>query len=741
MKSTHNFLRRFIASALIFCGLLHTPDAFAFPDFPSVTCDSASLALMERTWREFRKIHPFPFQTVALKHQGDTCVFVMSEPDRWVKRETLANLFRRYNGHLIVGRHLFGYNGALYDATGCAVLNSNSFPIFQKELFELLYGSDYKPFYTNLDTPLPHVYFSKDTLEYDLSNLNWDTWKRQEKFMDVTDKTATLNVFANASATNELYYSQERGFVAWRICLQAVTPSDTAFHHNARRFALDTDLILHAFKSGSSLFVIGRERELPVTVLPPLRVETICSLAFAGDNKMSVCFINATDSLRNDDPDIPDSLVWITPIEMTPTWRNTELGNLMILTDMILKSWSERAQVYDYFVGYPHPNSGFPYDVGVAEHLGYQPEYMWIIPENPERIGCLKPAYLPKTNKLSDNNSLTELSKTNYEYFAKLNNTDLARVAQYAHLCWAFNLMKSPDTKSGSIKSDEQGQSLWPGKITDYQDSLWVITPAYTISNMRWGYGGYGLQQGRVPKPRTIKKKASKGKKTPPSRPERNNPIKRDRKQIKQSTYQPSLFNSSESTDFHTIGISGRGNNGGRNNVVTGGGRNSSLIGRNNGKLEQQTQAELQAKREKEIKEKEMKDIREHPENHSMPELNVDFNSKNVISDKPEPPFHLSTQKSPRVKLISNSGQALISRGFDVGLHKTEPILEERGEVQINLQEKASMSLRQMVGRFLERHRVNPNEMNSMNDQVIEVVLLNIIRFLHYGGIRIYDAA
>ena len=48
------------------------------------TCDSISLKLMEQTWREFRAIHPFGFQIVGLKHYGDTCVFVMSEPAEWL---------------------------------------------------------------------------------------------------------------------------------------------------------------------------------------------------------------------------------------------------------------------------------------------------------------------------------------------------------------------------------------------------------------------------------------------------------------------------------------------------------------------------------------------------------------------------------------------------------------------------------------------------------------------------------
>lgn len=129
------------------------------------TCDSLSLTIMEQTWREFRAIHPFSFQTVALKHKGDTCVFVMSEPNNWVKENDLRQLFDKYEGQLTKKYQPYGIDGQLTDAVGCVKLDSSQFSQFEKEVFNLLYRTAYKPFYTDLDHPSEHVFFFRSPLK------------------------------------------------------------------------------------------------------------------------------------------------------------------------------------------------------------------------------------------------------------------------------------------------------------------------------------------------------------------------------------------------------------------------------------------------------------------------------------------------------------------------------------------------------------------------------------------------
>ena len=130
------------------------------------------LSKMEDTWREFRALHPYSYQTVALKHYGDTCVFVMSEPDSWVKKSDLEQLFDKFDGQLILRYQPYGFDGQLTDAVGCAILDSISFHEFEKELFTLLYKT----------------ILSKET-GFTLSSLN-PQLKEKIEFIDIKIKKA-----------------------------------------------------------------------------------------------------------------------------------------------------------------------------------------------------------------------------------------------------------------------------------------------------------------------------------------------------------------------------------------------------------------------------------------------------------------------------------------------------------------------------------------------------------------------
>lgn len=451
---------------------------------------------MEDTWREFRTIHPFSFQTVGLKQKGDTCIFVMSEPAECIKAEELQGLFNEYEGQLIIGRKSFGYDGGLYDAIGCAKLDHNRFKEFEKKLFLLLYGSDYKPFYTNLDMPFEHIYFSDIKLDYIVSSLSWNNWEKDEKFIVPSRNDQTIDKLSllKTDISNELFYSKKRGFVLWKINPIEISLTDTIFRANARRFALDTDLIVHSIFKDNYLYIVGREREVPVTVLPPLRSETICSIIKNGRKKMSVIIL--PDSMISIN-DTENSIFWATPIMMNQSLRNAEFGNLLLLADFMLKSWSENANVRDLFVDYPLPASFFT-QKGVANELGYSPKYIWDLFSY--RTGSIYPSYRTKNDSITDLGRKVGMNAFNY--YAGLNNTDLVRICQYASITRLFPLYpffySMPET---TIEN----------KLTQ-----WIQTPSMTVSDNPWGYGGVILQA-PLSAGTIVKNLASRGIKTPPN--------------------------------------------------------------------------------------------------------------------------------------------------------------------------------------------------------------------------------
>ena len=443
------------------------------------TCDSTSLALMDQAWREFRAIHPFGFQTVGLKHCGDTFIFVISEPNNWVKEKNLQQLFENNDGHLIIKYQPYGIDGQLTDAVGCAKLDSLHFLKLEKELFTLLYHTDYKPFYTDLDHPVKHNYFSDVPLDH---TYTWEQLNKQkfEVFIyhgDIPVRSAMgFQQLSSCllSSSNEIFYSTQKGLVLWLIDKNIDYLNDPSFLVNARRFALDSDLIWGTYKNNNKIAIIGRERTVPVTILPPLRSETILSLALNNED-LSLVFS------REGVVKVNDSL-FVTRVKMSQFLNDTELGNLMVITDILLKSWSENGKVTEWLIDYPQPKV-YPFLYGVAHELGDSTKYLWNHAATDTgwpglqlkyTTACLQPSYWSAVDSLV----IKQITMNNiaYRYFTRLNSPDLVRVSAYADLYRIF-----------------QGCGV---KQSYHNDGSWVQTPSRTISNIPWGYGGYYYQKG-----------------------------------------------------------------------------------------------------------------------------------------------------------------------------------------------------------------------------------------------------
>lgn len=462
------------------------------------TCDSISLKLMEQTWREFRAIHPFGFQTVGLKHYGDTCVFVMSEPAEWVKTEDLIALFTKYDGHLIECIQPYGYDGELHDYVGCLRKDRIDSLLIRSELFNLLYRTDYKAYYTDLDRPAKHVYFSNKNLNFNINSSNLRMTLFNDSFKVSNKKYLAFNdLMKSKTSSNKLYFSKERGFVVWILDSKGVSRIDSVFLKTARKFVLDTDIIMGSILENEKVAIIGREREVPVNILPPLRSETIRQLltceerryfqipikrmtddpkVFAYQNNTWLVF----NSLRTDSVQ-PD--IYYAPIITNKEGLDTELGNLMYLTDIILKSWSENGKVKDLFVNYPLPQS-YPFPNGVIHEFGDSLGLCWSMLEHSfdlfYRTGCC----YPEISSFSKRDSIQirkeiETSSSLYSFFAGQQCIDLVRIRQYSILLNAFRYLTVG-------QAELQGISR-------------LKTPSTTVSNEKWLYGGC-LLQGQVVK-------------------------------------------------------------------------------------------------------------------------------------------------------------------------------------------------------------------------------------------------
>lgn len=412
------------------------------------------------TWQEFRQIHPFGYQTVALKHVDGECVFIISEPSESVTESALDALFRRYGGRMTVKHQPLGYDGWLADAVGC--IPSDEVPDdFTKDLFNLLYGTDYKAYYTDLDNPSEHVYFSEYRLNYSISAAELYQWfvTDKEEFETPEGVTKTVKEFLSTKSniTNELFFSKNKGFVTWVVSPDKINASDKTFKTNARRFALDTDLIIGAFGNiGDKVAIIARERVVPVDILPPLRIETLTLLATTDNDYLAQSFemFNVFAGKTNENMDMA-------PIYLSDELWHTEYGNLLNMTDQMLKSWTENDKVHDFNYNYPTPidwafNDGVFRDLNINGALTYNWNTSgagYVIQDMGgldifavNRTGSLPVSFIPEGMEGKVDDEVNEAEELAYDFFSQLDSPELTREVQYATFYQIFRYFKTPST-------------------------------------------------------------------------------------------------------------------------------------------------------------------------------------------------------------------------------------------------------------------------------------------------------
>ncbi len=443
---------------------------FASCSTPSEKKDrTITRSIMEKTWVEFRQLHPGSFHTIGLRHYGDTCVFVVSEPPSWVTTHELEQKFTQYGGDFVVGQYKLGYDGVLCDAVGCAVLDSFAFSHLERDLFSLIYKTDYKPYYTDLDTSSPHIFFSPVNLDFKISDNDLYNWIKNEKFTGPDLKDVSVEDLLSSDTSTGIYYSKAPGFLIWKLCPASI-PVSLA---EARRFTLDSDLIAGAIEGDGCVLTVAREREIPVTILPPLSIETIACIC---NNEIDDCdiWMPASEATYVDDS------IWGTPFITDEKLRTLDIGVLLTTIDEMLKSWCENGQTHDLFSTSPIPLH-FPFNDGISSFLKSSPTCSWIIPKTSDKVlthtvlrtGSISPTFMDGNNP-SDNKK-NKAKNIAHEWFASLSQTDLVRLSQYLFLYSVFHTAMSLNDRTSNTTDTSSG---------------WIMAPSLSVSNHPWLNGG-----------------------------------------------------------------------------------------------------------------------------------------------------------------------------------------------------------------------------------------------------------
>lgn len=421
---------------------------------PCAIEETKAYADMEKLWEEFREKNPYNFQTVGIKQYDDNSyTMIISEPSEMVSVEDLQKFFKHYNCKLDTFKHNMGYDGWLKDAVVCFNnIKKNKLPDLTSNLFNLLYGTDYKSELMDLDLIPEHTAFSTQNLNYQVSAEELHSWfiDKKESMINVSNTTqetsleVALNDYTNES---DLYYSKEPGFVVWVINRSSSIDKEQ-FRVKARMFALDSDLILGAISNSGRVAIIARERSIPIYELPPMRQETLLMLASTEKEELSQSY-ERNNLFAGKLPDGKD----YAPILLSDELWHTEYGNILNITDQMLKSWSRNGEIEYEGFNYPKPID-WAFDNGVKKDLGVNELiYNWntsgagyIIGEEDgykvyavNRTGSLPVSYIPgKTDEITENDPIYIAEEKAYNFYSGLSNPELTKVVQYASMYQIF---------------------------------------------------------------------------------------------------------------------------------------------------------------------------------------------------------------------------------------------------------------------------------------------------------------
>lgn len=394
----------------------------------------------------FRQHFRMHYQTLATATFPDSSrIILIAEPAPFLEPDSIESICSRFTHQTSRRTFKIGYDGHVTDMVvvlGNATtenLNNLVAKISQQQFL-----SDYKPNALDLLDGTKRHYFTQDNLDYQITLGEFDDWffAAGEAFIDESDTANDITVSDMFSQQRRgVFFSREPGLVAWSIRRASDLSKQTA---DIRRFALDADLILGALRDSATLVVIGREREVPLEVLPPLRVESILLVASISSKELSQS-LDVNDCMAGKMSNGHD---WC-PTYLSRELENTELGHLLTITDVLLKDWSENGTIQEASYHYPSPGR-FPFDRPLFKKLGLSElVYNWNttntmyaidLPEYTiytlNRTGALPVSYFHSQNSATSVGAQYERQAGNY--FARVGNTDIARVVQYVALYQLF---------------------------------------------------------------------------------------------------------------------------------------------------------------------------------------------------------------------------------------------------------------------------------------------------------------
>lgn len=482
------------------------PETWTYnPQEPNAPCPSMPTC---GAWVGFRKAHPWPYQAFALDEGTAENVVIISEPPSLFTHEGLQRVLNALFGGNLLSVHYYrwptGLDGWLEDVVlrvrnvdqwQVDVLSGANFEKWKapaelvdrlRLLHQFFYGTSRGFWVDRITSQSPARGLIPD-LRIPVSDLAG--WLDDEKTL-----WNSADGVGGGRTTRELYAEKIPGVFRSGGMVAIVVPRGVRFDDlepHFRRFATASDLLIGASRTdGGGLLLFARLRQLPLGVLPPLRMETVARFAASPSEHLAQSYERQrifAGRLRTGQHAGWD---WA-PILLSSQLDDSEFGTLLNLADQILKSWSQHGQV-DYFgFAYPRPEN-FPFgDVAASEYFAQRFRttsllFNWntegvatITTVNGrdiltnDRTSALPVLYMPSdgtgeasarqgTVRSPMQQEADRRAAAARDYFSALGDPILVRVVQNVLLCQAlqsFLLADSPQTTAVS-RSDEVADVL-----------------------------------------------------------------------------------------------------------------------------------------------------------------------------------------------------------------------------------------------------------------------------------------
>ncbi len=502
----------------------------------TLTDAAAPYSESEEYWRTFRYQNPFFVQDLILSSplNDGSRLLILSEPPPLLFgkiEETLKEAFGdAYKGHDVYTQKI-GFDGWVKDIVVSLSYSKDSEWRLEHDIATLhqkIFGTDYKAGYRLFDVKswslavtLKRRNGAPPDLKISANSINEWLFEKPVGLVEITagtvgfqslsDKPVTLEEAFNSRGVG-VFYSVDPGLVVLIIDRDRKLNEDKAY---LRQFCLDTDAIIGAIAmtddKSNKLAIIGRERDTALSEMPPLRVETILTLAATNEENLAqsyernlpladkttdqelVKFVETGE--ENNSRDGASNVDWA-PILLSHDLTHTEYGNLLNITDQILKSWSMSNIIKYGNFPYRAPFE-FPFIQGVTkflyEYLKYSPlTFNWNtagfgswVPFGKYNIfalhhtGALPVSYI--IDNIDNVNFATaadseakfiEAEDRYWQFFAELRDPNLNRAAQYAALHVIFRKYGVRADREEPKPSLEEYEQRWKALELETRDAL-----------------------------------------------------------------------------------------------------------------------------------------------------------------------------------------------------------------------------------------------------------------------------